>query len=406
MQPLLDGPRALLSEADVRSLLQSHSAIQISYGATALDGDFTEVTDIDNYLVGSGSEIRSQLEDAVHRTCGLNIDGDVVDTGWSYLSGFIRPFMVITDLATGVAAQFNLGVYTLTTPARDLAGVGTLAFEGFDLNYLLRQAVGDSYEVPEGADPAQAAADAIGLAIPEVEVIVTPSDVTLPKRMSWPFDASAPTTWADIVNDLLATIGYREAWVDWDGHFRIEPYIDMQETAYEWVFDTGADDNIVADPRQQDIDIYDVPNWWRFVMKDQADTPVEGVSMFTWEDSSPVNPGSTFNRGRTIRYIEEVSVTDYDNLVGYAQRKIAQTLRPSETFTVKTAPFPLAWHLDVLQYLDEGLDKTLPTDPGGERRVVSTSWTLPLDGLSDMEWTWQTINDADASLGIATLDVS
>lgn len=402
MQSLLDGPRATLSEDAVRGLLQSHSTIQIGYGAVALDGDLAEVADITEYMT-AGSQIVSDITQTVHRTCTLNIDATVTETGWSYLSGFIKPYMTITDMATSVQAKFYLGVYTLTTPSRALGTTPpTLQFQGYDLIYLLRQAIGDSYEVAAGSDPAQAAADVITLAIPEVEVVVTPSGSTLPTRMSWPFDASQPTTYLDVIRGLLGSVGYREVWVDWEGKFRIEPFIDVQTEPFEWTFDTGADDSIVADSRAQDIDIYDVPNWWRFVMADLTDTPVEGETQFTWTDSSPDNPGSTINRGRTIKHIESVTAATYDDLVDYAQRTIASDLSPAETFSVNTQPFPLAWHIDVIQYLDPTLDDALPTAPSGERRVVSTTWTLPLDGQSDMSWTWQTITDQSAGLGLTT----
>lgn len=400
MQPLLDGPRETLSERAVRGLLQSTSTIQITYGAVGLDGDFGEVADISEY-VGAGSSITSNSTATVHRTCSLNIDADVGATGWSYLSGFVRPHMTFTDVATGVSATFHLGVYTLTTPTRALGtSPATLTFQGYDLLYLLNQPVGDSYEVAAGSDPAQAAADAISLAIPEVEVIVTPSGSSLPTQLTWPFDPSQPTTYLSIISELLASIGYRQAWADWDGKFHIEPFLDLQDADYEWTFDTVAPDNIVADGRTQDIDIYNVPNWWRFVMTNLPDVPVEGVSQFTWEDSSPSNPGSTVNRGRTIRHIESVPAATYQDLVDYAQRSIVATLSPGESFSVQTQPFPLAWHFDLIQYLDPALDSALPTDPGGERKVVATGWQLPLDGQSDMTWTWQTVTDQSAALTI------
>lgn len=406
MQPLLDGPRASLTEDAVRGLLQSHSTIQIDYGAVALDSGFSVVADIAGYVSG-GSTVKCDSSATVQRTCVLNIDADVTDTGWSYLSGFVKPYMTITDVATGTAATFDLGVYTLTTPSRSLQQTpATLQFQGYDLVYLLRQEIGDSYEVAAGSDPAQAAADVISLAIPEVSVVVTPSGSTLPTRLTWPFDASQPYTFLDVVQALLASIGYREVWVDWEGVFRIEPFIDLQAEDFEWTFNTADDDNIVAEDTTQDIDIYDVPNWWRFVMADQTATPVEGTSQFTWTDSSPLNPGSTANRGRTIRRIETVSVATYDDLVAYAQRAIASTLTPAETFTVKTQPFPLAWHLDVIHFLDTSLGSALPLTPGGSRRVVSVTWTLPLDGQSDMEWTWQTITDQTAGLGLTTTVVA
>jgi hypothetical protein len=407
MQPLLDGPRSSLTEAQVKGLLQSHSAIQIGYGADGLDASFQQVADIGAYV--SGGDISSDITSTVQRVIALNIDSDVTASGWSYLSGFVKPYMTFTDLASGVAARFNLGVYTLTTPTRPItagAGPQTLQFQGYDLMYLLRQEVGDSYEVAAGTDPADAAAAVIGLAIPEVEVLTVGSTTTLPTRLSWPFDPANPITFLDIVNVLLTSIGYREVWVDWEGRFRIEPFIDMQQTDFEWTFDTNADDNIVAQDATQDIDVYDVPNWWRFVMQNLTGPAVEGVTQFTWTDSSPANPGSTANRGRVIRHIESVAAASYSDLTTYGQRVIARSMSPGETFTVKTQPFPLAWHMDTIHFLSPALDVSLPSTPGGTRRVVSVTWKLDLTGQTDMEWSWQTITDQTAGLGLLTTTVS
>jgi hypothetical protein len=407
MQPLLDGPRSSLTEAAVKGLLQSHSAIQITYGADGLDGSFQTVADISAYL--SAGNIASDITSTVQRVCALDIDSDVTTSGWSYLSGFVKPYMVFTDLASGVNARFNLGVYTLTTPTRPLAAgtaPQTLQFQGYDLMYLLRQEVGDSYEVPAGSDPATAAAAVIGLAVPEVTVLTVGSATTLPNTLTWPFNPEQPATFLDIVNVLLTSIGYREVWVDWEGRFRSEPFIDLQQTDYEWTFDMNADDNIVAQDATQDIDVYDVPNWWRFVMQNLLGPAVEGVSQFTWTDSSPANPGSTPNRGRVIRHIESVAAATYEDLTTYGQRVIARSMSPGETFTVKTQPFPLAWHMDTIHFLTPALDVSLPSTPGGTRRVVSVTWKLDITGQSDMEWSWQTITDQTAGLGLVTTTVS
>lgn len=406
MQPLTDGPRSNLTPAQVRALLQSDSVLQVSYGAVGLDGDFGEVADISDY-VGAGSSVTSSLDSTIHRTCQLTIDSDVTDLGWSYLDGFVKPYMILTDPETGVSAQFFLGVYTLTTPTRDLGTVpASSTFAGYDLIYLLRQPVGDSYEAPAGADPAVIAAEVVSLAIPEVEVVVAPSGSTLPNQLTWPFDPSQPTTFLDIIETLLASIGYRQVWADWNGTIHVEDYVDLMDAPVEWTFDTSDMDNIVSDDRQQDVDIYDVPNWWRFVMADLPDTPVEGQTMYTYEDTAPENPGSTVNRGRTIRYIESVAAATYDDLVGYAQRKIGATLAPGETFTVKTQPFPLAWHMDVIQFNDEAMATALPTYSGGTRLVVSTGWQIPLDGQDDMDWTWQTVTVNTVGLGLSEEEVT
>lgn len=391
MQPLLDGPRSGLTEKFVRDLLQSQSAIMFEYGAVGLDEDFNPVADLQSYMT-PGSSITSDNLAKIHRTCTILLDGDVVNT-WDYLSGYIKPWMKMVDVATGESAQFNLGVYTLTTPAISLAtNPSVLSFTGYDLIQLLDQPVGDSYEVPVGEDPVIAAATAITIAIPGASVNYTASEVSLDAPVTFPLDAGAPTTWYEIITTLLDSVGYRQVWVDWEGVFRLEPFIDPQTESPEWVFNLTDDINIVAEDRAQDMDLFNVPNWFRFIKADLTAAAVEGDTMFTYEDTSAGNPSSTQNRGRLIRHIEQVTVTSYDALLEYAQKRINYLLESSEIFATHTQPFPLAWHLDILDYNDPNLGDIPPINQT-QRRVVATGWTLPLDGLTDMDWTWQTITE-------------
>lgn len=404
MQPLLDGVRAGLTGSKVVALLQSQSAIQISYGALGLNQDFDFVADLAGYMT-AGSQITSSSLATIHRTCTLNIDSDVSDV-WNYMSGFIQPYMIFTDMATGYAAQFNLGVYTLTTPAVGLATSPSIAsFTGYDLIYLLQQQIGDSYQVPVGSDPAQAAAECIDRAIPGAGVSFSASDELTLKPLTFPFDPSKPWTYLDVVNTLLNSIGYRQIWVDWEGIFRIEPFEDPQEENAEWVFSLVDENVIVGEDRAQSVDLFDVPNWFRFVMGNLTTPAVEGVSMFTFQDSSATNAGSTLNRGRLVRHIESVTATSYLALVQYAKKVIAKMLKPSETFSMSTQPFPMAWHMDIVAYIDPNLGPVAPAY-SHERHTLALDWSLPLDGRTDMTWTLQTITDQTVEQILTSIEVA
>lgn len=404
MQPVLTGPRLLKPEAVVRELLQSHRTLQIQYGADALDSDFNVVADISEYMT-EGSTITSNLNSSIHRVCALSIDSDATSTGWSYLSGFVRPFMVLRDPESGDEARFNLGVYTLPSPSVPLGvSPATIDFAGYDLIYLLKQPIGDSFYVPAGAEPIISAATAIGLAIPNASVDWEPSDVTLPKAMVWPFDPENPTTWYEVVTTLLNSVAYTPVWVDWEGHFQLRPFVDLQKAAVEWTFDLEASDNIVSEERSQEVDLFAVPNWWRFVVADLDDSPVEGVTQFTWEDTSAANPGSLPNRKRRIKHIEAVPAANFERLRTYSERRIAATLAPGETFDVTTQPFPLAWHLDVIDYRDPNLGPSLPQGLPGRRKVVAVEWVLPLDGQTDMTWVWRTISEQTAAVDLTVVE--
>jgi hypothetical protein len=393
VQPILSGPRGGLDPAAVRRLLQSHDGLEILYGADGWDADFNQVADLTQYMV-PGSKITCNNTNAgSHRTCTINIESSCFAV-WDFRSGFIRPWMMFQNPMTGYSAKFNLGVYTLPTPGNDLSTLPSImTFQGYDLIYFLQQPVGDSYEVPANSDPALAAQAAISAAIPGAMVQVTPSSEQLPKQLTWPFDGNNnTTTWLDIVNKLLSTIGYRNVWVDWDGQFIIEPYIDPQTSDPEWSFDLTAENNIVSENRSQLQDLYSVPNWWRFVMANQTTAPVEGVTQYTYIDNSAINPGSTINRGRFFKVTKTVNVTSFTALLQYAQKVVTAALKPSEVFTVQMQPFPMFWHFDVVDYNDPNL-APVTLDGSTYRRACVITWDLPLDGMQDMNLTWQTVND-------------
>jgi hypothetical protein len=183
-------------------------------------------------------------------------------------------------------------------------------------------------------------------------------------------------------------------WVDWDGVFQLSPYNPPSHGTTEWTFDLTDDNNIVAEDRTSAQSYFNVPNWWRFVIQNLDHAPVEGVDMLTYVDNDPGNPGSFINRGRYIKRVVSVDVADYAALVSYATVSIAADLSPAETFTVKTSPFPLAWHRDLISMTDPNL-ANLPPAKSTFRRVLARSWTLPLDGADDMSWTWETITTTD-----------
>lgn len=403
MQPLLDGPRASLTTKAVKRLLQSHDAIRITFGADGLDGSFGTVADLSPYLA-SGSQIISDVSAQINRTGSFTVSGDVVETQWNWLSGYLKPWMELTNQINGDVARFYLGVYVLTSPQRQMGTTpAEFIFQGYDLKYRLAQDIGDSFEVQLGADPVQAAAALIARAIPGSTTISSGNGQPLTNRLSWPLDAARPHTYLEIIETLLASTGYRKLWVDWNGAFRIEPYVNLASATSEWTLDTEATDAIVAADRKQDVDIFNVPNWFRFVQANAGDTPVEGQTMITWLDNSNSDPGSILNRGYQIRHVEQVASTTPGDLAAVVSRRVADMISPGETFQITMQPFPIMWHFDVVDYIDPSLQASLPASVLGQRKLVSTQWTLPLGGDGDMSVTLQTISDQDSDSALADI---
>lgn len=388
MQQLLDIPRQSLSPDTVTGLLQSFQNVQVSYGARHLDATLSVIGDLTEFM-SEGSSIASDVTASPHRTCTLMLDST---NPVNYGTEFVQPYMVLTNPNTGESATFYLGVYTLSTPAYDNSNLpSVLTVTGWDLLYYMNAVIGDSVQITAGTDPVTAAITLIGEAFPGANINYVDTTSVLAAPVTFPFDENdSATDYLTVINTLLATCGYQPLWVDWSGTFQLLPYVTPTSTDAEWSFDLTDADNIVAEQRESEQDLFDVPNYWLFVMTNLTTPPVEGVSQLTYIDASPTNPGSFVNRGRYLKKILYVTAADFPSLQAFGLSVVAADLRPVETFTVTTSPFPLAWHYDQIAMRDPNLVSIPPTF-AQTRRVQSMSWTLPLDGQSDMEWTWQTV---------------
>ena len=387
MQPVLHGPRQALDANAVRRLLQGSTAVKVEYGAEWLGNNLALVSDVSGYM-SKGSTVASDCFATIHRTCSLKFDSNVP---FNYVTDFVKPYMVLTDLNSGFKARFNLGVYTLQTPVFDNGTLpSVLTFTGYDLIYFLDQPIGSTFTVPQGQDPAAVAAALIAQAVPYAVVNYEESTELTPFDATWPFDDQNQFTYLEVINTLLKMAGYAPVWVDWEGAFQVHAFADPLTAQTEWDFNLLDSTNIVAVPRASIQDFFSVPNYWRFVRNNLTSAPVEGVSMLTYVDNQIQNPGSFPNRGRYIKKIQSVDATSFQALWVQAVQQIGTDLLPSEIFDVQTSPFPLAWHKDIFSYFDPNIAAIQPAK-SSLRRVQAVTWQMSLDG-ADTTWTWQTIN--------------
>lgn len=393
MQALTGSPRQSLQASDVTGLLQTDTILEVSYGALHLDSTFAFVADLSPYM-SAGSVVSSDINATIHRSLSLVIDS-TAPVDW--VTDFVKPYMVLTNPDTGVSAEFFLGVYAMASPQYDNSEVpSVLTLTGYDLLFYLNQPINDSYEVIAGSNPVSAAITVIGNAMPDAVVQSDNTTSTLANDMIWPYGQSDPyssagtVTYLTIVNDLLAAAGFLPCWVDWNGVFQLRAFQSPLSITAEYTFNLELDHNIVGASRTSQQDLFDVPNYWRFIMANLSAAPVEGTTQYTFIDTNPNNPGSYPNRKRLIYSINNITAADYNSLVAAGNQQIATDLQPAETFTITTSPFPLAWHRDRIYMVDPNLS-VVPPLYSTSRQLLCTQWSLPLDGQSDMSWTLQTV---------------
>lgn len=383
MQPLTAAPRDGFTVAQVTDLLTG-PAVSVDFGAERLAGDLSVVADISADL--AGGEVARSCYATIHGTCDLQLSAELA---WGV--DLVRPYMTLSDGT--VEARWNLGVYCLTTPDRNVGeSPMTWVVQGYDRLMLLSRQVGADYAVASGTTYRQALLDVFASAgLTGVLIDGAAADDTLPAAKSWPLVAAdqadpdqtdTPVTWLRIVNDLLRAINFRAVWCDANGLFRCEAYQEPAVRAPEFSFDTAGHSTIVAEDRTESQDVWSTPNRWVFRWSNGG-TGVEGDGIYTvlLSDLYPDHPLTAANRGLTWSSVVDYEAASQAKLVALGDRRVAGDLRVARRVSARTGPFPGAGHFDVYRLVDAEM---------GTRKVQASSWRMPLDG-GDVEWDWEVI---------------
>ena len=375
MQSLTQAPRANLTASQVKALITGPS-VQVTPGLELLDGNNNFVGDISSTLV-SGTIERHNLA-AIHGTCSLVLEGAV---GWGV--DRLRPFMTLSNGV--ISARFNLGVFLIQSPvANQMENPITYSVIGYDLLCFLDVAVGDTYTVTAGTTyfaAIQSIITALNIGS-QLYLDGTLQTITLPNDMVWALAPGSKTTWLDIVNDLLAAINYRNLWADENGNFRSTPALLPSLRPVEWVLDTSnPTTNIVLPQRDVSADVYDAHNWWRFVRTPMTVKPIEGAGIYTVQNTA-TGRTSQAALGRTIKApVQYLAASDQTSLVAQGNVVVAADQRVSRTFTISLDPLPIAGHLDIIQFNDNGSSDICQT----------ASWVIDLKG-APTQWIMEAVN--------------
>jgi hypothetical protein len=357
--------RDTLTADQVTSLIRDTDALEVAAGLELLDVGLNVLADLtDNFKGGSVSRASY---DTLHGSATLQV-ATTLDWG----TAILRPYMTLSNGTIG--ARFNLGAY-LTSSPETVAGEdpATHDISGYDILHWLNVATGEAYVVAAGTGYLAAAETILQTqGITAYLIDQTQADKTLAAPRVWVLDQR--TTWLNVVNDLLAGVGYQGLWSDWDGLLRATPYLLPSDRAGEWLYDTDPATSMLGPSRKITRDFFSAPNRWVFYWSQDPSgaAPVEGNGLYTYVNQSN-GPTSVAARGRVITAApQQLDVVDQTALVALAQSKIDADLRLSTTIDVPVAPNPLHWHFDRVTANDPGL--------GALSEVVVTKWTLPLDG--------------------------
>jgi hypothetical protein len=369
-----DPLRAGFTAAQITALIRDADAIEVGAGLELLDQNLTVLGDITDDFDG-GSVSRNSYA-TLHGTASLSITAAL-----DWANAIVRPYMTLSDAT--ITARFNLGAYYTSAPSRAVKETPVLyAVDGFDILHGLNSPVGEAYAVDTG----QAYLTVVGAILAEQGFTTALIDQSaaasvLPAPRVWALDDK--TTWLNIINDLLAAVGYMGLWSDWDGRLRAQQYLTPSQRLVEWVYDTDPATSIVLPERTYERDYFNAPNRWVFVRSNNVDgpAPVEGAGIYTFVNDL-TGDTSVQARGRVITKVVFVEAADQAGLVSQAQSTIDADTNVQTQVKPSTDPNPLHWHFDRVDINDTAIGQPL--------KAMTTQWTLPLDG-SPMRQEWTVI---------------
>lgn len=376
MQPTIEPIRAHLTSTQVAWLIEGSPDVQIGAGLEITDLSQVEVTDISDDFAGGVVERQSYA--TLHGTFRFGVSVPI-DWGWAV----VKPYMTLTDGA--IEARFNLGAYFTNTPRRPTKEQPpTWDVTAYDLLYRLDTIVGDAYSVGSGVVILDRVEEIL-LQRGYTRYIIDRSrgtSVTTDVR-TWALDQSVH--WLTIVNNLLGMVGYQGVWSDWNGYLRCEPYQRPIDRPYEWYLSADQYESILGNEAEIEFDFHTAPNRWVGYRSNSVEgsAPVEGNGIYTFTNNT-VGPTSVdARRGMVITRQEGLEVVSHLDLITGVQSMADADMSVPTRISTTTGPHPLFWHFD----------RILVNDPdiGVPSEVVSTQWSLPLNG-DDMGHQWAVIS--------------
>jgi hypothetical protein len=366
-----------LTAAQITALIQDAAAVEIDAGLELLDINLSVLADLTTDLNRNGSSVGRANYATLHGTATLQLSTEL---NWG--TAIVRPYMTMTDGT--VTGRFNLGAYLTSAPQTVIGdNPSTHEVAGFDLLHWLNTPVGESYVVEAGVGYLAAVATILTTqGITQYQIDQTRADQVLASAKVWAF--SDDVTWLNVINDLLAGVGYQGIWSDWDGRLQVRPYQTPTDRAAEWLYTSDLVTSMLGVKRTVTRDMFDAPNRWVHFWSQapEGSQPVEGAGIYTYQNDTN-GPTSVAARGRVISAKPvSVDVVDQAALVAFAQQRIDSDIRLKTTWDVTTFPNPLHWQWDRLAVADAAAGPIV--------NVLAVSWSLPLDG-GDMTQTWSVL---------------
>lgn len=363
----------------VTQLIKLNPSMLVGGGMELIDRDLNVLADISENL--DECSVARSFYATLHGSASFSIT-----TQLSWGSALVRPYFLLGGSGLAVR-RFNMGAYFTNTPDFTTGmSPTTYSVEGYDILDALDTDVGDSYAVQAGVEYLTAIETILlNQGFTAYSIDSARAGTVLPESRGWAMAAGeegGSATWLKIVNDLLAAIGYRGIYSDWDGRLICEPYTSPSERTEEWTYDDGQYTSELGPQQTVKHDFYKTPNRWVGVRSNMPEgtTPSDGDGIFTYTNETE-GETSVEARGRVIPTRIDIEAADQAALVTKVMQRVETDSNVGTTIDADTTANPLHWHGDIL---------AVQTTELGQLKVLSTGWSLSFNG-QPMTHNWSVI---------------
>lgn len=369
-------PTEAVTDAQLRALLEARSTV-VTCGVDLLDADLTYLQDISKeVLADEALTVSYEASRALPFTAALTT---ILDLQWGRQR--VRPWVQIAAPAPDLFRRWNMGVFGLPYPARDLdTSPAVWRVEGLDQLLRVDQETGRTLEVVAGTDALAEVQRILTIELGETHHRFAPAinPTVLVDDMVW--IVSDRPTWRQVCNEMLKSVGYGPLGTDRDGWFTSAPLRTPAQRPTVWRFNTtDPATSIVYPERTLDRALADIPNVWVFYARSSSRVfaPVEGDGIYRVENLSD-GPTSINARGGGRLGVQarsyELDATDQESLVAQGDEIVAADKAAAGKLSQASALVPVLWADDVVEVVDAQI--------GGPGRWLVERWSADLTARS------------------------
>jgi len=335
-------------------MYQAHNTLQFRYDVLRQGGVVGSISahDAPELQCDSASELKLSLRGTFRYDWAGKFD---------FLTDRLRPVMILNG------TEYSLGTYVITTESPERSSGADIAeLEGYSLLYLLRRKKTEGWlHLAGGTNYVTAILSLLTMAgITDYEADATAYTLAADRE-----DWEEGTPLLQIINELLAEIGYNSLWIRLDGTVMITQYAAPTLANVTHTYAAGRY-SIVEDDCKRTNDRYGKANVFKRIC-DNVD--LGGTLVATATNSDPNSPFSTVNLGRILDVQQVDNVPDQNALQEIADRALTESLQTTETVEFYTALVPHETY------------ETVALDNGGAHGIYrETGWRMVLAASGQM----------------------